>query len=168
MTDTATLSGCCIKCNAYTAAVEPWRQALVDAWEEQRQTLDELAEKTLLNRGTIHRILDNKTEDPGFNTVFRLAHAFGAEVAERIAASMVTTRPEESGHARQLGGDTSAGLDSLVARTLDAYRALADREDSAADSLEGDVLKAAAILNRAVQRIGRAEAPRRAAGEDER
>ena len=63
------LTGYCGEWNGYTPRVEPWRQVLVDAWKHDRLTLDELVERSGLNRGTIHRILDNKTKDPAFTTV---------------------------------------------------------------------------------------------------
>lgn len=167
-TDTTEVGGFRVECYGYTAAMDAWRQVLVEAWERQRLTLDELADRTGLNRGTIHRILDGTTKDPGLTTVAKMAVALGPAVAQRVA-SIVFPRPEESGDA-DVGGGTSSGAgvgaDPVIQSIWTAFQEVVDRDDSAPDSLEGDVLKAAAILDRAVQRIGRASAARRQGGQN--
>jgi len=74
-------------------------------------------------------------------------------------------RPErETGHTEicgGVGGGTGMVVDPVNEEVRTRMLALIDREHSAPDTLEGDVLKAHAILTRAVQRLGRAHAAHR-------
>jgi transcriptional regulator with XRE-family HTH domain len=137
--------------------VERWRKILVDAWEESRLTLDELADRSKLNRGTIHRILDDKTNEPSFNTVVKLSAAFGPNVTHEMAR-LINPRPDqESGHAEERQSGSSV---------LEALLTNLDEEAPAEDSVRGDILKAIAALNRALRRpdTGAAPASTRKAG----
>jgi transcriptional regulator with XRE-family HTH domain len=141
--------GSCVEANGYTRRVERWRKVLVDAWEQSRLTLDELADRSKLNRGTIHRILDDKTNEPSFNTVVKLAAAFGPDVTHEMAR-LINPRPDqESGHAERRAG--SPVLEALLAHL--------DEEAPAEDSVRGDILKAIAALNRALRRDADTGAP---------
>lgn len=77
LTDTERLSDVVVCAYGYTSRVERWRQLLADRWQETRRTLDELAADTGLNRGTIHRMLDGTTKEPGFESVVKVARALG-------------------------------------------------------------------------------------------
>jgi transcriptional regulator with XRE-family HTH domain len=107
--------------------------------------------------------LEKGSENPTVETLDKLASALGIDVH-----ALTVPRPEDPGHAGEVGGDAiGVGVDPVIEGVREQMLALLDREDSAPDSIEGDVLKAHAILTRAVQRLGRQAAARRAAGGDE-
>lgn len=134
--------------DGYTSPVESWRQALVDGWLASRLTLDELVGKTGLNRGTIHRVLDNKTKDPSFNTVAMIAAAFGPTIVTRVAESIGVTRPEqEPGHVGRREGNPI--LEAIRLREL-------DDSAPAEDSIRGDILRAQTALDQAHAALNRA------------
>lgn len=108
-----------VEADGYTAAVEPWRAVLIQKWEQTRLTLNELAGKSGLNRGTIHRILDNKTKRPGYFTVARLAKALGLTVDElqQLADDMESRPGKVPGNAAE---DHSAEL-AVADRLADLF-----------------------------------------------
>lgn len=118
-------------------------------------TQEELATKAQVSPGQVSRWERGEDANPGLLSLQQLATALAVEIADFFP------RPDAgAGHDHTIGGGGESGgvgmgSDSDLGRILERFRVIADRDDPAADSLEGDVLKAAAILNRAVQRIGR-------------
>ena len=127
-------------------------------------TQDSLAEKAGVSKGQVSRWERGEDANPGLVSIQQLATALDVVIADFFP------RPEkDTGHGTAEIGDgvsngTGLGVDPVLAGVLAAARELVDREDSAPDTIEGDILKAHAILTRAVHRIGRAHANRRAAG----
>lgn len=104
--DTVVFTGEHERQRGYTPPVEPWRAVLIGAWQKTRKTLDELAENSKLNRGTIHRILDDVTKDPGINTVERLSAAFDYTMIDLYtrAATIAPRSAKEANGANDLSG----------------------------------------------------------------
>lgn len=109
--------------------------------------------------------LESGKENPTLETLDKLALALEVDVHHLTAP-----RPEEqTGHEHDVGGGSgNTGIDTGWGAILDRARSLVAGEFPETDSLEGDVLQAHAVLDRAVRRLGRAYANRRAAGNDER
>jgi len=101
-------------------------------------TLDEMSAASGLNRGTIHRILDGTTADPGFDSVARLARALRVPLAELDLDSSMT-RPE----------DAPAHGVSPGSHILDRAILAAQSE---AGTWRADVLEAVVALTRALGR----------------
>lgn len=115
LVDTAVFTGAHERSRGYTSAVEPWRSVLIEAWKRRRTTLDELADRSKLNRGTIHRILDDVTKDPGINTVEKLSGAFEFSMIDLYTrAATIAPRPE-----KDVDGATDSGGTSSDPRLAD-------------------------------------------------
>lgn len=113
-----------------------------------------VANKAKLLPSKVSEIASGKNPDPQWSTVERLARGFELPLHVFLAGP----RPERaSGHVQSV-----ADLDPVLAGIIAAAQSIVDAEDSAPDTLEGDVLKAHAVLTRAVQRLGRAHADRHA------
>jgi len=111
----------------------------------------------------ISKIETDENPNPEIQTLAVIAGALEVELF-----ALFHTRPEESpGHAYDSGGPSGTG-DPNWEQLLTRARAIVGGDFPEADSLEGDVLQAHAVLDRAVRRLGRAYANRRAAGDDER
>lgn len=115
--DTAVFTGTHERQRGYTSPVEPWRAVLIETWQRTRKTLDELADRSKLNRGTIHRILDESTKDPGINSVEKLSAAFDYTMIDLYTrAATMAPRPEKDlNGAKDSGG---VGSDPRLADRL--------------------------------------------------
>lgn len=124
LVDTSVFTGAHGVARGYTPAVEPWRAVLIGTWQRTRKTLDELADSSKLNRGTIHRILDDVTKDPGINTVEKLSAAFDYTMIELYTrAATITPRPEKDAtHAKDGGG--TGGDPRLADRLGDSFKSI--------------------------------------------
>jgi transcriptional regulator with XRE-family HTH domain len=96
----------------------------------------------------ISEIVNGKNPDPQWSTVEKIARGFGVSLAEFLAGP----RPKESGRVERPEGDP---LFAALAQGLTEL----DANTPAEDSWRGDILKAIAVLNRALRRGGAAGEP---------
>lgn len=121
--DTTVFTGSDEPIDRYTSRVERWREVLIAEWTRTRRTLNELSEGSGLNRGTVHRILDDSTKDPGINTIERLAAAFGMSMIDLYSRASTLPRQEGSPGAAESGG--TEGRDAgLATRFGDAFKGI--------------------------------------------
>lgn len=150
---------------ADTRVVPQWLENLRLIVGTQRGDPSRVADKLGMKLSQLQKILSGENPKPQVDTLERIARACDKELEDIFA------RPEvKAGHDKGIGGtgnSAGVGLDPIMAGIIEAAQRLVDAEDSAPDSIEGDVLKAHAILTRAVQRIGRSHANRRAASGDD-
>jgi transcriptional regulator with XRE-family HTH domain len=133
----------------FGANLRDWRQ-------KRRLTQEQLGEKVGADGPRVGR-LEKGTENPTLESIDRLAAALDVDVSVLHAP-----RPEEqSERAGELGGSARGGTWMGVDPVYRAIIEQLDAETPAPDTIEGDILKASAALDRALRRLAAA----RAAGE---
>lgn len=113
--DTIVFAGADELGRGYTARVEAWRNVLIGEWKRTRKTLDDLAESSTLNRGTVHRILDKTTADPGINTIEKLAKAFDFSMIDLYTRAATITPSRKVGDD---GAETESNSDPRLAHRI--------------------------------------------------
>lgn len=123
----------------YTPAVK-FGERLRALREAKGLSQPDLAEKSGLSKGQISRWERSEDMNPGLNSIQQLADALEVHI------SMFFPRPEE-----ESGDAVDTGV-VQVNRWIETRLAAIDEEFPADDSVEGDIHKAIAALNRALRR----------------
>lgn len=141
--------------NGYTPRVSRWGDRIREIREAKGITQARLAELVVehggaMDRSRVSNIETGENDNPELDTLCVIAVALSVDIGELFTAP----RPEQdAGHATgRLGvGGESPGF-------FEGLRTLLDRETPAPDTVEGDILKAAAALDRALRRLATARA----------
>lgn len=159
-------------CRAYTAAVD---LAAVRAWvkasrEARGWTLDQLAEKSGVNRSTIHDVETNSSAKTQFETVNKLVEALGFTISvfsvpiAGLPSAIERDYDPRSPRSTSDNREATAHDSPPVPSALSEYSVLLSMGDTIADAIDRGFDRVAAILTgqqTATSRVGTTKRPAR-------